>query len=587
MKIRDFNKDANKIICDFDIESKNNAITITGEIDTSDIFSVDTVIRYRFEMTRVLRSDKSQNLLKISIYNSIDGELGCVLNEISKLDRLPKKLENISAAFNKIPWEEKPIKATKSKCFGMIDIIKSLLTALPVEYTPSGLGFQYDDNNVPQYYVGTKIIDIKNPETSVPTVASSKIVNANKLDMTSFLKQNGDCNTVVDMVNAISKNKIAVQIVLSAALASIICGMLKLHSFSLCIAGKTSSGKSTIQKLASSFFSAVDDSSLNRRFSDTQKKLMSVFNGKNGVLLTIDDTSADTQHNHGRGARTENNLQQLIYYISGDHSRGKMTVADDEFHTVCIFSAEESVVDKFNMHSNGSRRRIVELNLDNFQNHLTSDAKEAQWIEKVITNNYGFIAEKFVTTVFSKCNLDEIRKKYYKVRDGIQECMSKEGSAQGYGETISAIVLAATLSDCIGFNFDAEEIQRYLIEEFEVSEFNYRKRMELSEFNFTQFYRMACTISFEKYGELMDEGEEAGKYIYLFNNDLEDICHKMNCNMNTIKKQLKERELLIKQDEKHDTWRLGKTKNDQYNNSRCYKILFDKELLEKEVSYNG
>ena len=525
-------------------------------------------IEFSLGFTRV-KSLSGDNYLKVSLYNSKDRNCGDLIVDFDSIQNLQKIAAKRSAFFKRLPWDN------IEEAIGLIDVIDLIIDFFPVEYMAESLGFSYSSDE-PEYFAAATITDLKNPETPVPAVDFARVKNSktNHMDCVKFLSQKGVIEETVGLVNKVSKGKAAVQAILSAAIACIICGWLKLNSFTFCIAGKSSTGKTTMLRLAASFFSDPDDGIINRRFSDTPKKLMEAISTKNGIMQTIDDTSSDVTAGGSMGKQSENNLKQLVYYISGNRSRGKVNAADTEFHTGCMLTAEVSIVDKFAMHADGARRRIVELYLDDYENHLTSDEKEAHEIEDVIKENYGHVAEKFVTDIARTYSINDLKAKYKEVRERLQDRLPNGGIAKGYGEVISVIVLAAELSEYIGFNFDAADVSEYLIDEYIAESVRYKKNQVQAEMDFKRMYTHAYEISQRIYPDLMEKCD--GKYIYLERNDMISIVSEQTprCTISSFKNKLVELSLLIKQDGAHY--------ESQKNGRRIYEILLDEQYIEQE-----
>jgi hypothetical protein len=519
-------------------------IGICSDGDNSD------VIEYKFDFKRVKTLGTVRNFLWISASNSIDGELGNVIIDFENMKQLPTALTQMSCFFEDLDWN------STDDYVGLLYFIKRLKQDMPVVYTSLNSGFVHAVNG--DYYVGSDIIDLEKPDCVVPMLNTQKVSNdtTGVLSKAKSLVKNGDVNLVKRLICKITKERIIMQVVIAAAFASILVGWLRLNPFLFCLSGRSSRGKTTVLNLVASLFSSPKDQQLNKVFAGTNLYLKDALSGKVGTLVTIDDTS--TTANFTQSKTAEHNIKDLSYFISTGQGRGRVNRCDSSFNTICFITSEDSVVDKFEMQTGGARRRIVELWLDDTDNHLTKNAEEAHEINRIISENYGLLANDFVRNIAKNFSASELRSEYDNIRLNLQKELSSDGIAQGYGEMISTIVFAAKLLGKIDISFDYEEIGRLLIDDFEVSQTRWKKTRACNEVDFKQLYTTIVNFSLKNHMELTKK--ENGMYIYLGIEDEASVCNIYKFTPFTLRQMLFKLNLIDRDSSGHYTHNVNGTR---------------------------
>lgn len=546
---------------DYKIESTSVTVKYT---DDKCMFIGDIRgIKYTLEIMRLREISQNKNLLLVNITNDIDGDLDTEIIEATDINKLRDFLIQKSQIFQFIGWDC-IIKKGKIIAIGLYDIIVNIVCTLGNEHISTKLGFVFK-NDVPKYFAGTSIIEStaegsKDCPSPVLCLDSIEFKTKNK---PFVLKSKGNVKNTIEFVNKISNDNVLSQTVLSAGLSASIVGMLERMSFMFSIAGNTSSGKTTFQKLASSFYANPLNQFSNRRFSDTSAKLRDSLNDMNGFLITIDDTSADTRKKNGSPA--ENNLKNLSYFISGNSSRGKMTAVDSKFNTVVMITSEYSVMEEYDMFNDGSNRRIVEIDLSSYGGKLTKNAEEAIEINEHIKENYGMVAIEFARRLFD-IGLSELEERFNATRKDIQMHLPKDGLSQGYGETITPIVLSAEIANDIGLHFDANTIKEFLIDDFVTK---CRRIKENEENDKKMLYSRLAYIAFT----FNREDTVRKRKLCVNTNETNILAEKMSVSTKALTQQMIEYDFLGKPGK---DGHYAKKKSD---NTRYYELEFNREML--------
>ena len=283
--------------------------------------------------------DEGKSVVYIKLENSENENAELVL-EMKELDTLPVLAEAYSWYNRLLPLDDENVR--------LLDFLKGKLMRLPNWYASHTHGVIYDESDEPRYYYGSEAVDLKDIDQQLPVLDTGTKACFNGVDRFLPCKSKGKLSDVMDKVNAVVDKRIAVQSILAAALSAIICGILKLSSYTFCISGHSSTGKTTLQNLAASFFGRLENSKLVKRFSATPAKLFDSLKNVNGAMVMIDDTSSDINYSAKRNSSGEHNLANLVHFVSGNVGRQTKNDKDEaSFHTMVLMSSEKSIVDSY------------------------------------------------------------------------------------------------------------------------------------------------------------------------------------------------------------------------------------------------
>lgn len=527
-------------------------------------------------VSKITFVDNSNTVFAFRANDTVDGELGTIFVNADSLRNLPKFFFEKSLVLKTIDWFPFPDPNGKKDDYlpGVLDIIENEILLLKASYCANKAGFIYKDE-IPKYYVGASTIlrldENKFQECKISDAAFSDADLHIGKDRPVVLQQKGDLNSMLHLINEISQERVAVQTILSAGLSAIIVGILRLMSFVFCISGKSSSGKSTLLKLAASFFDNPLNQAVNRKFSDTTAKLMDVIKKSSGVLVTIDDTSADVKKKKNQSTSAENNLNQLTYFVSGNIARGTKHSLDESFNTIVMVTSENPVMEQFGMYNNGANRRMVELDMSGCTGELTKDAEESMRIVEHTRNNYGQLAVAFVRKIYEN-GVEWLKERYDTICSSIQSEMPSNGIAQGYGETITPIVLAAEIANSLGCMFDVDEIKNSLIEDFVIKAERHESKQTQQHFEDKCIYEAIVKLAFIHCSEYAVDKQ----LLYVSTKKIDEVSKIFDCSSRKITSLLKAKGLLQEPESKN-----GADRHSSYKgaNGRYYLVKFDKSFL--------
>lgn len=547
----------------------NNGCVCNFTIQTQHVILYITVSKTTFV-------DNSNTMFAFRAKDTVDGELGTIFVNADSLRNLPKFFFEKSLVLKTIAWYPFPTPGGKKNVYlpGLLDIIENEILLLKASYCANKAGFIYKDE-IPKYYVGASTIlrldENKFQECKISDAAFSDADLHIGKDRPVVLQQKGDLNSTLHLINEISQERVAVQTILSAGLSAIIVGILRLMSFVFCISGKSSSGKSTLLKLAASFFDNPLNQAVNRKFSDTTARLMDAIKKSSGVLITIDDTSADVKKKKNQSTSAENDLKQLTYFVSGNVGRGTKYSLDESFNTVVMVTSETPVMEQFGMYNNGANRRMVELDMSGCTGELTKDAEESMRIVEHTRNNYGQLAVAFVRKIYEN-GVKWLKERYDTICSSIQSEMPSNGIAQGYGETITPIVLAAEIANSLGCMFDVDEIKNSLIEDFVIKAERYESKLTQQHFEDKCIYEAIVKLAFIHCSEYAVDNQ----LLYVSTKKIDEVSKIFDCSSRKITSLLKAHGLLQEPESKN-----GKDRHSSYKgaNGRYYLVKFDKSFL--------
>ena len=225
-------------------------------------------------------------------------------------------------------------------------------------------------------------------------------------------------------------------------------------------AGKSSQGKTTSLALMASVWGRgiIDNDRLSviKTFASTQNGFEAAVNSNNGVPVLFDDYEA---------ASKSLSFGSLIYTLAQGESKircDKYGHAKDtyQWRTTIALTGESSIFDRAG-HNLGLRPRIVE-----FKNKAWTVSKENSInITSVVSNNYGFLGEKFAESLIpmSQEELDA----YYDVSNAAIEKLlpSKDNISDRIQTRLVLIRMTAELVKAkLGLDIDVDYITNFLVE---------------------------------------------------------------------------------------------------------------------------
>lgn len=185
-------------------------------------------------------------------------------------------------------------------------------------------------------------------------------------------------------------------------------------------------------------------------------------------------------------------------------------------------------------------------------------------------NNYGQLAVAFVRKIYEN-GVKRLKERYDTICSSIQAEMPSNGIAQGYGETITPIVLAAEIANSLGCMFDVDEIKNSLIEDFVINAERHESKLTQQQFEDKCIYEAIVKLAFIHCSEYAVDNQ----LLYVSTKKIDEVSEIFNCSSRKITSLLKAHGLLQEPESKN-----GKDRHSSYKgaNGRYYLVKFDKSF---------
>lgn len=221
--------------------------------------------------------------------------------------------------------------------------------------------------------------------------------------------------------------------------------------------GTTSSGKTTAEKLLVSLFASPTADGLLFDFHSTENGLYAQLNNIHGVPVVLDDITTNDSIN----------CKQLIYSVA-DSKPKKRCLTDGTLNALSkagwsgatVISSESPILD-VSEKVEGTAARVLFLNDISW----TPDAATAERIQRVVSENYGFMGIEFAEYVSKKIPLDDLYTRYEQARKILPNTLPDTFKIKERLEKQCAIVLltAQLVNDCFEQNLNRIALVRILL----------------------------------------------------------------------------------------------------------------------------
>ena len=330
----------------------------------------------------------------------------------------------------------------------IIDKVKKKSDSLPIYYMCETIGWEKNEA-----FIGSSIIE---KCAEYPLFNSAYETDPNR----KTLETAGNLSTWLDLCNDVLKSSTTAQAVIAASFSSAIIGALGKESMVVNLYGEPGSGKSTIQKLATSVWSRPDDPRIAMSFNGTELGLLQAMNNNNGITVCIDDQSLGDKATEDES----NKYIGFVYRLEEGLSRRKVSRDHtlSSWHTSIILSSETSILECHDEKTRGVLRRMFEFLIEH--GTLTRDADQALRIKNVTKENYGLAGSEFARFLLKHDILSQLQDKYDQQLEKVRESTEDQrGSVQSMAERIAIILLTCDLvHDALGMYFDTEKVFEYL-----------------------------------------------------------------------------------------------------------------------------
>ena len=348
---------------------------------------------------------------------------------MSKLESNIKKLKDYGYPLNGVQITE------------AISTLREKYHGLPMTQRIHNLGWQSRNGEIIGY-LGEVMIDMEGKEVAsdpFSTLPTSK----------------GDID--VNLLSTWLADNVKRQITFISQLAGVIaCILNKNIVISLC--GKSSTGKTTVAKLAQSAFASENYEKTNLTFSGTENGLLKQMEGMRGTGVMIDDTSLSNIKD----------FTGLIYKLAMGSDKARLSSKDyqvierEKWSTSIMLTAETSILGRCNPDLEGAFGRMIEIKVKD--NELFNSAEECNRIQHYYRNNYGLLAPLFVKYIIQKVGVVNIQTLYTEELTRIQKRASKGGVVQRLCESFAILTLTAKfLEEILNIRFHTDAMEEFLI----------------------------------------------------------------------------------------------------------------------------
>ncbi|WP_455543958.1 DUF927 domain-containing protein [Intestinibacter sp.] len=328
------------------------------------------------------------------------------------------------------------------------------------------------------------------------------------------IKLKGSYDKYLDMIKKDIIGNTGLEFILATSLASILLAYigeeLNLNSMIVHLVGNSSMGKSTALRLAISCFGSPNkDKSLFGSYNSTNNALMKKLEGLKGIPYAFDEISS---------SNTEN-FSNLIYNIANGTSKQRLNkesvlITNRNWLTTIFSNGEKSIIRASNKNA-GIAVRVIEI--ENYP--WTKNAEHAEKINKIISNNYGFLAEKFAKFIFSEGKEEVIKGfEYYKdyIKEEIEKCNIKDNMLDRrcnyYALILESAVILEQMESSIKIDIDKVIELLISIEKKSIKHRNLSKSAIDFIKDYVQKYKnkfdgQGGTKSYEILGTIKDKGD--------------------------------------------------------------------------------
>lgn len=269
------------------------------------------------------------------------------------------------------------------------------------------------------------------------------------------LLSTGDYQEQLDAVNDCIEDSVGCQLAIAISLSSALLMPLKLSNIAIDPAayhfyGSSSTGKTTVLKLASSMWTNPLEKGLMNDWNSTGNGLMALLNNNYGATVCFDEISMASI-----------NLTDFIYSLSQGADKTRCSpngiLPTKTWCTNIMSSGEKSFSSKVDKQG-GMNARIIE-----FMDLQTTNSEEhSKQIQETYTKYYGCIGKKFVKflpNIFSQLETD-----FNKWKTAIASKLPSGNINQRVALQYACVCLAAEYAQAIGILIEPERILKCLIE---------------------------------------------------------------------------------------------------------------------------
>lgn len=435
--------------------------------DTVNINDGNTTITFKARRIQLPSNEE-----KLRLYVLKDGEEVLILEEfLSDISKKIRKIINFGITTNPIVEND------------LLDEIYRNYREFPVVRYLKEIGYQYDNTeNIIGYSCGRYI----KKNSSIEEIIQDK----------NMPKAKGEAGKTI--INNYMKNNVIRQAILLHQLAAPINGLFNQCSL-MALVGPSSYGKTTLAKLAQSFFGDTKCQKNNYVLNATVSGAEEALAGINGYAVLFDDDGMITMDKSFKWQEAIFRLESGIVRLRHEKNRNQKDEdpVNGNFCVNILFTAENSILDCVDRKRKGVNARLIEIEIgkENKQ-ELFDTYSQCKQMEMFLQNNYGNIVPLIMQKIFSVGT--ENIKNLVLEREGeiANRLQAEENIIKRYFRQFAIMEVTAEIAKTIGLNFDKESITDFLKNTIEQS--LSKTKNENSEEFFAIFQKEVVNLAIDK-----------------------------------------------------------------------------------------
>lgn len=321
--------------------------------------------------------------------------------------------------------------------------------------------------NIISRYVFKKISDleIEDQTYNIGFVEHEGILEFDAYDMEPMMLQytvDTQIQEYVKGLNILLTNP-AIMLALCSSCASLFLAYLSmkfgitLQSFIISFYGKSTTGKSTAQKMMASVYTKPDDNKVYIPFFGTTNAIIKNMANKYGVPQIFDEATVSSHIS----------MENLLYTITLEHDKSRCNSnatlkTSDTWKTIVITSSENRLLPETRMHNKGLDARLL-----SFGDLRYTDSREhSDQIHDFCNRNYGILG-KTLAEYLLNAQPEDITNKYTKCKENLRTAIAEEmffDLTERLINEYALILTAATVLTEFNINIDIDEVMALLID---------------------------------------------------------------------------------------------------------------------------
>ena len=267
----------------------------------------------------------------------------------------------------------------------------------------------------------------------------------------------------------------------------------------MALVGPSSYGKTTLAKLAQSFFGDTKCQKNNYVLNATVSGAEEALAGINGYAVLFDDDGMITMDKSFKWQEAIFRLESGIVRLRHEKNRNQKDEdpVNGNFCVNILFTAENSILDCVDRKRKGVNARLIEIEIgkENKQ-ELFDTYSQCKQMEMFLQNNYGNIVPLIMQKIFSVGT--ENIKNLVLEREGeiANRLQAEENIIKRYFRQFAIMEVTAEIAKTIGLNFDKESITDFLKNTIEQS--LSKTKNENSEEFFAIFQKEVVNLAIDK-----------------------------------------------------------------------------------------